>query len=68
MSIYIDKGKMNIVKIYPDSVLSGLIRIGGILGLIGLVVTLSRMINYNRMVNRLDDKIWEMKTKRQMTI
>lgn len=45
MNIYLSTGIMNSVKIYPDTVYNGLVKIGGVLGLIGLVVSIAYLVN-----------------------
>ena len=45
MSIYFNLGKMTVVTIFPDSMWNGLIKIGGILGLFGVVVSFALKFN-----------------------
>jgi hypothetical protein len=59
--MYLQTGVINEVKIYPDTVLTGLTKIGGIVGLMGLVVAIARILNEKRLQDKLDDKIAELK-------
>jgi hypothetical protein len=49
LSFYLNLGKLQVVKIYPESVLNGLIKIGGILGLIGVIIAVANILNERRL-------------------
>ena len=48
---------MEIVKIAPETVWNGLIKIGGILGLMGLVVSIARAINEKTFNKKIEEKL-----------
>ena len=54
LNVYFQLGKMVVVKISPETVWNGLIKIGGILGILGLVVSIARLINEKNLNTKID--------------
>ena len=66
MSIYFNLGKMTVVTIFPDSMWNGLIKIGGILGLFGVVVSFALKFNQRRLNIKITDKIYSLQGNQSM--
>ena len=54
LNVYFQLGKMVVVKISPETVWNGLIKIGGILGILGLFVSIARLINEKNLNTKID--------------
>ena len=52
---------MSIIKIYPDSVWTGLSKIGGIIGIYSVLLAIAKLANERRLKTNLADKILQMK-------